>query len=261
MFEVGNERPRQMPAEFKGKVHKSGGFTKSTPREWTDKELEWVASLADMGYSTRDIAESVGRTEVAVSVKLKRLGKKDGTYNADHAQDKQDVNMAFIQALNPKTLLDVFAGHKSVYSECDGLCVTSNDKRKEADTDFHMDALKLLCKLYSEGKKYDVIDLDPYGSAYDCFDLAIKMARRGLVVTFGELGHKRWKRLDFVRRYYGIESIEEFTLDVLVSKLREIAARNKKTLSVWEQREWRNIGRVWMTLDDMKITEQWDACE
>ena len=60
--------------------------------------------------------------------------------------------------------------------------------------------------------KFDLIDLDPFGSAYDCFDLAIKMAKKGLCITLGELGHKRWKRLDFVSSHYGIDNIDNLTL-------------------------------------------------
>lgn len=102
------------------------------------------------------------------------------------------------------------------------------------------------------------MDLDPFGSAYDCFDLAIKMAKIGVFITFGELGHKRWKRLDYVRRYYGIKSMEDLTLDNLVKEVQKIGARNKCLLTPVFQREWRRTGRVWFKKETMKITEQWD---
>ena len=52
--------------------------------------------------------------------------------------------------------------------------------------------------------RFDLIDIDPFGSAYDCFDLSIKIAEKGLIITYGEMGHIRWKRLDYVNRIYNI---------------------------------------------------------
>ena len=123
---------------------------------------------------------------------------------------------------------------------------------------YHLDALKLLCKLYCEGKTFDLIDLDPFGSAYDCFDLAIKMAKKGLVITLGELGHKRWKRLDYVERYYGITNLEDFTIDNLINHIQQLGMKNKKRLVVYEKKEWKNIGRVYFKIEPYKITKQWD---
>ena len=120
-----------------------------------------------------------------------------------------------------------------------------------------IELLKLLCKLYAEGNSYDVVDLDPFGSAYDCLDLAVKMARKGLVVTLGELGHKRFGRLDYVGSHYGIESMEEFDMAHMVEHIRKIGRRNKRNLVVFAERDWRNIGRVGFLVEPLKVTEQW----
>ena len=121
-----------------------------------------------------------------------------------------------------------------------------------------MDSLKLLCQLYSEDKKFDFIDLDPYGSASDCFDLAIKMANKGIAITFGEIGHKRFKRLDYVRRHYDIHTLDEFTTDNLIKYVQKIGVKNKKNLVVYRKCEWNGISRVWFLMEGLKITEQWD---
>lgn len=245
-----------MPEEYKGEIKKSGGYTKTAPREWTPLEIEWVQNLLSQGYTNKEIAESIDRSEVSTSIKIKRLGKKERTYNTEHIADKYQTNAAFLDYIKPKTVLDVYAGEESVYS---GFDVISNDKNEACKTDYHLDALKFLCQMYLEGKKADVIDLDPFGSAYDCFDLAVKMATRGLVITFGELGHKRWKRLDYVGSHYGIESLEDFTLDRLIKEVQVIGRRNKKELTVFAKKEWRNIGRVWFEIKPLKVTEQWEG--
>lgn len=249
------EKAPKMPDEYKGEVKRSGGFTKTAPRDWTEQELEWVKAMIDQGYSRKEIAESIDRTPTSVAIKLKRISKKNRTYNAAHIEDKYETNHAFIETVKPSNCIDVFAGRRSVYSDrCD---VIANDKDPDCDTDYHLDALKFCCKMYEQDQRADIVDLDPFGSAYDCFDLAVKMANKGLAITFGELGHKRWKRLDFVRRYYGIEDLESFTLDALIAHVQAIGRRNKKELTVFAKKEWHNIGRVWFTIEPLKITEQW----
>lgn len=85
----------------------------------------------------------------------------------------------------------------------------------------------------------------------------MKMAKKGLIVTYGEIGHRRWKRLDYVRRHYGIETLEEFSIDRLIDETSEIVYRNKKRLVPYEIKNWSNISRVWYLIEDIKIMEQW----
>lgn len=254
-FPLYKETAPPMPEDYKGDSVRWGGITTTTPRQWTEKELEWIKSLQAKGYSKSQIAESVGRSEISVQTKLKRIGKAQGTYNKDHIQEKYMLNSRFLDEIQPTTILDLYCGTKSFYK---GTNTITNDIDKTIEADYHMDAFKLICSLYAQGKKFDLIDLDPYGSAYDCFDLAVKMARKGLVITLGEMGHKRWKRLDYVSRHYDICTLEEFTIDNLIAHIQKIGQRNKKALKVWAVREWRNIGRVYFTIENIKIMEQWE---
>lgn len=249
--------PYLMPSEYKGEYTKNGGLTKFQPRKWTEKEIEWVNMLKAKGFNTKQIAECIDRDVTQVSIKIKRLGKKSMTYNQAHFEEKFAVNYDFVKEIKPKSVLDIFAGLCSVYLKLN--CnVVSNDSNIEARTDYNYDALTFCCMQYAGGNKYDLVDLDPFGSAYDCFDLAIKMAKKGLIITLGELGHKRFKRLDFVRRYYGIETLEEFTTDNLVKHIIKIGERNKKKLIPIYVKDWRNIARVYFKIEQLKITEQWE---
>ena len=251
----------KMPDEYKGKTTKNCGYTKTNPREWTEQEIQWVMSLHEQGYTRKEIAYSIDRSETSTAIKIKRLSKKDNTYNETHIEEKYEINKKFLEHTQSKFVLDVYAGEKSFY---EGICgVIANDKNPDAQVPYHYDALVFLCKMYgwrgkTNNNSFDIVDLDPFGSAYDCFDLAIKMAKKGLVITLGELGHKRWKRLDYVRSHYGIETLEEFTIDKLIEHIQMIGSRNKKQLTVFEKKEWRNIGRVWFEIQPLKITEQWN---
>lgn len=247
-----------MPEEFKGKVTKGCGYTKSQPRKWTQDEIAYCVSLRNKGLTNEQIGEIVGRTAISIQIKLKRVGKSDDTYNVDHLADKYACNAEFASIINPKDVLDLYCGTRSWWANNGPWMAFTNDMDKNIKADYHEDAAMLIHNLYYRGFTYDVIDLDPYGSAYECFDLAIKMATRGIVITFGEMGHKRWKRLDFVRRYYGIESLDDFTLPRLVQEVERIANRNKKHLVPIISREWDRIARVWFRIEEIKITEMWN---
>lgn len=247
-----------LPEEYMGEEIKNGGITKNNPRKWTKKEIEWALNLKAKGFKNKDIAKFLYRELVSVSIKMKRLAKKNGvTYNESHREDKYQHNDLFLADINPKTVLDLFSGANSYYEgKVDELYTNDIDER--FTTYYSERAEKLVCKLYYENAKFDLIDIDPFGSAYDCFDLCIKMANKGLIITLGEMGHKRWRRLDFVRTHYGIESLKDFTSKTIVNEIIKIGARNKKKLIPIFLNDYRNISRVYFKIEKLKITEQWD---
>lgn len=248
----------KMPEEYKGTSLTPGGYVTSVPRAWTQEEIQWCKDLKDKGFSAKEIAESIDRGVTATSIKLKRISKIQYSYNEPHKEDKYNTNEQFLEAIHPESVLDVYAGLESYYQ---GKVKTlrSNDKNPEAKTDEHKDSLAFICGEYATGRKYDLVDLDPFGSAYDCLDLAVKIAKKGLVVTLGEMGHKRWHRLDFVRTHYGIENIEDLTADRLVQEIQKIGSRNKKQLEVVHLKNWQNISRVYFRISQIKVTEQWEG--
>ena len=247
----------KMPETYKAPVFIGCGYTKTKPRAWTEKEIEWLKSMLSEGYSLSEIAISMDRSETSIAIKRKRLTKKNISYNKHHITEKYLANESCLRIVQPETVLDLYCGAESYYRKR-GYNTITNDLDENIEADYHMDAFKLICLLYSQGKKFDFIDLDPFGSAYDCFDLAIKMATKGIAITLGEIGHKRWKRLDYVKNRYGIESLENFTIENLIKHIQTIGFRNKKMLEVIEYQEWQNIGRVWFKILPLKITEQWE---
>jgi hypothetical protein len=252
------EEEYYIPKGFLGEEKKNCGLTKNNPRKWTSKEIEWALSLKEKGFKNKDIAKFLYRELVSVSIKMKRLSKKNGvTYNEPHREHKYLHNDLFLAEINPKLVLDLFSGENSYY---DGKVeeLYTNDIDERFNTYYSEKAEKLVCKLYYEGAKFDLIDIDPFGSGYDCFDLCVKMAKKGLIITIGEIGHKRWKRLDFVRSHYGIEKLEDFTSNRIVDEIIKIGARNKKKLIPIFLNDYKNISRVYFKIETLKITEQWE---
>ena len=95
----------------KGKELKKGKYVKSTPKKWSDEEVEWAYNKKEEGYTYKEIGEALDRTEVSVSIKVKRHTKKNNTYNKDHVDGKYEDNKLFIENISSvKSLLDAYCG-------------------------------------------------------------------------------------------------------------------------------------------------------
>ena len=233
-------------------------YTKTIPKKWSGEEIEQLKQDKASWMNISELAEKYGRSEVSISIKLKRLWKKNWQYNKQHIQDKYDTNYAFKNIIQPKNVLDLYCWVNMWWANNCMWNVYSNDKDKSINCEYHEDAERLINRLWLEWDKFDVIDLDPYGSAFECFDKAIRMATKWLIITLWEMWHKRFKRLDFVRYRYDIETLEEFTVDRLINKIQRIGKANKKQLTPIFVKEWNRIARVYFKVEPIKITEQWN---
>lgn len=235
-------------------------YVSSTPRKWTKQEEEWLLDKHKAGYSYAEIAEALNRTITSVSIKGKRLQKRtdNNTYNESHLDKKYQSNKKFYNDfIKGNTCLDLYCGVNSYWEKNTNMKVTTNDKDKNIKADYNEDAFKLACKLFYQGEKFDIVDLDPFGSAYESFELAIRMAKKGIIITFGEMGHKRWRRIDYVSKRYDIQDIEDFNIEKMIEKVQLLGIRHKKWLNPIIIDEFRNISRVYFVIEPYKETSQW----
>lgn len=248
----------QIPKHLLGQPRGYGGGNLTEQREWTQGEIDWMLEQKANGLNVPQLAKALGRSDISVQIKLKRITKSEDKYNSGKNRKlKYETNRMFFDRVKPKTILDVYAGN-CFWSET-GAKVTSNDIDSKFDTDFHLDSLVLLCQEYVSGNKYDLIDLDPYGSAYDCFDLALKLSRKAIIVSFGEWGHKRWKRMDFVSPRYGITKVDDYgSGEPFIKEFQRIASCNKKFANPIHTIQYENFLRVYFELSEIKITSQWE---
>jgi hypothetical protein len=246
-----------LPKKFFGKSIKKS-LTKTAPRRWTPGENNWVLELRKKGFSNKHIAGFTKRSNTSVELQMKRLGKKNGkTYNLVHRVDKYVQNYKFIELLDCKSILDLYSGEKSCYiGKVNKVCTNDTDKRFK--TDYTVKAEKLVVDLFFENKKFDIVDIDPFGSGYDCINYGIRIAKKGIIITLGEMGHLRWKRLGYVRTHHDINTLEEFTTENIIKSIIKIGLRNKKKLTPVIISDYRNISRVYFTIEKVKMTEQWD---
>lgn len=233
----------KMPDEYKGKTIYSTAYTKADgsnngSRVWTEKEIEWVLHLVDNGYTLSEIADSVDRGRHSVSMKVKRLKKKRGDYNEKHLETKYNSNREYMEIVKPDSVADCFSGINR-YWKNSGIKTIDNDINEKIEADYNMDANEFM-KMFQD-ESFDVVDIDPFGSAYEYFDEAYRLAKHGMIVTFGEMGAKRWKRLDYVGNRYNIETLDQFN----TNKIIEHWTNKYPDLKVYKVDEFQNISRVY----------------
>lgn len=246
-----------------GKPRKNGGYTLTTPREWNAYETDYLTRRLGEGASAATIAVELGRSATSVAIKAKRLGKHNAhAYNRGHALEKYIANGAFAEILpDARTVLDLYCGVDS-YWRSRGFDAVTNDKDTRIEADYHERADVLACRLFAEGRRFDIVDLDPFGSAFEALVPALRIARMGLIVTLGEMGHRRWKRLDFVRRVYGIKRMEDFTSLRIAQEIERIGAAYKVSLSLVALEDYPNISRAYFLVANLPaIVEQWEGKE
>ncbi len=219
-------------------------------KHWSKEEIDKLNTLLNNNVKQSTIAKELNRSITSVQLKIKRLKLKEGTYNEKHQLNKYLANKKYLDYLKPKSVLDVYAGSKSYYeNKVDNLI--TNDINTDYKTNYNLNAFDLLCQLYLDKVTFDLIDLDPYGSAAENVYLATKLANKGLIVTYGELGHKKFKRLDYVSKFYNINTLDDFNLKNLINHTKLIAKQNKKVLEVHTAYMfYAGLGRVYYKVNE-----------
>lgn len=250
----------KIPPEYKSGVFYtiSKGNSQTIPEcgmnleRWTPKEEEWCWFLYETyGYTYKQIAYSVDRPYNSVSIKMKRLKKKKYKYNEKHIKDKYECNFKYLELMKPKihSVLDVFCGYNKYYRSSNIVNVTDNDINKGIQATYNMDATELLNQMVLNNKQFDLVDLDSFGATITFLNQALQIARYGLIMTLGELGHRRWKRLDFISKHYKtIHNVEDISVENFVREIIGLAEEQNITLVPLIMRDYGNIGRVWFEI-------------
>jgi hypothetical protein len=228
------------------------GTIKTVPKKWNKDEIILLKELKNKNYSYKKISKILNRSEISVSIKYKRITKNNNTYNKKHVKQKYLLNEIFIKKIMPKSILDVYAG-KSFYKKnqnSKNLYVVDNDIKEKCD--YNLNAIDLLYKFKS--KKFDIVDLDPYGSAFECFDFVLQIAEKGIIITFGEYGHLRWNRIDFVEHRYDINNKSNFIAESFINYIKKRALIHNKVLKVELLANFKNILRVYFSITKIKKT-------
>ena len=222
-------------------------------QNWTKEEDRLMLQMYEEKFTPFAIAERLGRSESAIKTRIVKVGQKNNTYNIDHIQEKYEINNDFFEEILPKTILDPFSGFNrywySNFSDRADLII-DNDIDKKIESMLHTTALEVLKLMESLNKKFDLVDIDPYGSPSLYIDLGIKLSKKGLILTFGDLKKMRnypIQNKDYIRNNYGLDlDISKTTLKDLVNHIIDLADKKySKQLKVYAICNWKTCDRVY----------------
>lgn len=213
-----------------------------------------IIEMQDEGLTILAIARRLKMTEPAVRQQIKCIKLNTGTYNSDHIFEKYQSNEYFLSLIKVETVLDLFCGENNWWKNNTKLDVTSNDlNTKIVSADIHSNARELLKLFVKLNVKFDLIDIDPYGSPIAYFQDALKISNRGIIITLGD-NPTRMKRFpgkfkNYYRINYGLDmDASKVTDDDLIKHFIDLAKKENKTIKLELRCQWKTASRYYFSI-------------
>ena len=215
--------------------------------------IKEIIELKEEGFSYKHLSRKYDYSEELIKSWVSKQRKQTNTYNSDHLEEKYQINSEFFNVINPKSILDLYCGRNRFWASNYGTkCkVISNDTLvdKDARPDYKMNikADQLLQAYLMVDKHFDLIDIDPYGSPRECIEAGIKLADKGLIITFGDFKNccKRFstEEKNLFYEYYGIDlPKKKITIDHMAEYVIKLSNYKFK---VWDISSWRYCDRIY----------------
>ncbi len=199
-----------------------------------------IVGLYEQKVPFFQIAKKLGIPYDDVMRVINAYRKGNSEYNRGKFGDfpgKSKMDREFFKLVQPKSVLDAYAGVNKKYPK---EITTSNDLDRNQPTNYHKDAIKLLQDASLEGYKFDLVDLDPYGSCWKGWKDGIDIAQKGIVISYGDLMVWRYhfKEFDYWKGILGerynkhIESIHDLRF-ALIARTLELGEQLGKQLNIY----------------------------
>jgi hypothetical protein len=173
---------------------------------------------------------------------------------AERQDFKYDLDRKFVKELGAVTIIDAYAGTSNRYASMK-LEVMSNDLDNTCNTNYHLCADRFLNLIHGSGMTADVVDLDPYASCWHCLPTAIKLANKGLVVTYTDYTNWRFHRTAVIERQIGTrpKNWEEYRIGLILATIdmAEVFAK-KKLRPIYLFEPTKTFLRVYYLVTDKK---------
>ena len=218
-----------------------------------DEKIEETIRLKSEGFSNQHIADKLGVGVTRIKDYISEYKKRENIYNQDHLEDKYGLNDDFFHLIKPKSILDVCCGQRKFWADYKkfGCNVVSNDcmedKRAQPDKLMTFKAHQLLEAYKLANTQFDIVDVDTYGNPADCLEAAVVVAKKGLIITFGEFKRLRYRFKNVGQKYfkekYGMKmSIEDITINDMADMIINLS---KNKFKVWKIGDWRYCDRIY----------------
>lgn len=244
--------------------------------EWTDKleaEVLRLKNKEKMTYTA--IAALIGTSSNSVKHKVRRLQQAKGMEKYSHPKEKAELVMPILRSLlerkgKPLKILEThcgFGGMSRVYDQygsvlgfdivqeridaCSAACERFDGIKKDSEHE--------LLRLRYEKKKFDVVDVDPYGLPSRYFPYVFGLINDGyLFLTFPMMGVAQINALTIkhYQVFWGIELDDKGEyVQKIVERLSDYAYIEKRKITVEQVVRVDRIYRLVIKVEKVALTK------
>ena len=228
--------------------------------KWDKKLEEYILKLREDGYTYDRIAKEIESTPTAVKHKVRRIKQSQNDDRYKHTKEKfsqfRNCLCNFNLPIKPRILETHcgFGGMTEHYANIGE--VESYDIKKERASfvnnrfdnsiGIHADSEIEIYRLVANKRKYDIIDIDPYGLPSRYFPHVFSLINDGILfLTFPVMGVAQINKIT-IRHYQAFWNIElsdkPAYLNKIKNKLEDFAFQHKRSVNFLDTIK---IGRIY----------------
>ena len=239
---------------------------------WTDETIEQLIYLKEEKKLTFDeIAKTLGTTLSSVKHKYQRISQKKNNDKYHHPYEKTEQILRLLTE-NNLTILETHAGWGNitkVYSQFGNVVAQEIDKEKvEHLMNFNCEEINAIkCDSEKEvfnhialKRRFDVIDIDPYGFPSRFFPHVFKLFnKKGLLfLTFPKMGVAQINKI-MIRHYKVFWNIEltdkEIYVEKIAAKLHDFAFMEKRKIEILETLDLGKVYRFAILVEEASMLD------
>jgi DNA-binding CsgD family transcriptional regulator len=239
--------------------------------DWTTEKEALVLELRKQGKTYAAIAKEMGTSSNSIKHKVRRLQQAMGMEKYSHPTEKAAQAKPLLESLSKPRLKILethsgFGGMSAVYAEygtVEGYDIVKSRvdvaNGIEGVTVSKADSEREIKNLRYLRKKFDVVDIDPYGLPSRYFPDALGLIDDGyLILTFPMMGVAQINALTIkhYQVYWGIELTDKETyIDKIVERLKDYGYMEKRKIEVVDVTRIDRVFRLAIKVKKTPLTE------
>lgn len=230
-----------------------------------NKKIELKAlEMKDSGMTYKAIAEELGTTATSIKHKVRRLKQSANEDRYKHTAEKIQQAEKYLSTAG-NNILETnsgFGGMTEFYNQI-GVVECYDIKKDRVEfidslamqsvTAIHGDSEKELYKLVANKRKYDVIDLDPYGMPSRYFPHVFSLIDKGvLFVTLPMIGVAQMNKITIrhLDAFWGVSlNDKDKYIDLVVKRMKDYAFMHKREIRVLDVQKIDRIYRICLSVE------------
>lgn len=228
---------------------------------WTPElEKEALRLKNAEGLTYEQTAKALGTTMSSIKHKIRRLQQKQNLDKYKHTTEKSDQILKFIPKKNKLSILETHGGFGGMTQEYSKLGTVTSLEIKQERVE-HLQNLELenheaikcdsehyIFKMIFEKRKFDVIDVDPYGYPSRYFPHIFKLIDDGLmVITLPMIGVAQMNKLTIahLQSFWGVDYKDKAGyINNFLIRLKDYAFMNKHEFEVLDISKFDRVYRI-----------------